>query len=219
MAAQSAQDALRELANLLQSMQSLKAPGANKSKIEAITKICTAKENAQVWSGAETCAFNPPSFLPEILTLQLPQRQVAIVDTILDAFNRSSNTHKLGVMYIIDTVTRQWIAGGSEWAAGVKKITSVLQHHMADMIQTSPEDQKVCRPLQIAKLRERVVFDTSRTRRRSPTTSHNRKQHLWNTLRRPSLTHSHRIKYRSSSTFGSLAILFHLPNSANSSNN
>lgn len=48
MAGSNGQDALSELDNLLQSMQSLKPPGVAKSKVDNIAKICTAQENAEV---------------------------------------------------------------------------------------------------------------------------------------------------------------------------
>lgn len=74
-------------------------------------------------------------------------------------FRRAPATHKLGVLYVIDAVTRQWIdkAGQSgqeisasspqdgTFAAGVQKISQLLPQMMTDLISNAPYDQKVCR--------------------------------------------------------------------------
>jgi protein NRD1 len=62
----------------------------------------------------------------------------------------------LGVLYVVDSVTRQWVdaarkAGqvpGSEapdgtFAAGVKRVTDLLPVLMTDIINNAPQDQKV----------------------------------------------------------------------------
>ncbi|KAF2432249.1 hypothetical protein EJ08DRAFT_139789 [Tothia fuscella] len=109
--------ALQELANLLQQLQSLKPPGVAKSKVEAITNICTSHDN-----------------------LSIDRR--TIVDTILAAFARSPATHKLGILYIVDSITRQWVAGGEVYATGVQKMTEVLPKMMVELYQELPENQK-----------------------------------------------------------------------------
>lgn len=76
---------------------------------------------------------------------------------IFTHFKRTPGTHKLGVLYVIDSVTRQWIerAGVSgqdissvnspdgTFAAGVRRVTELLPVLMNDLIQTAPDDQKV----------------------------------------------------------------------------
>lgn len=46
-------------------------------------------------------------------------------------------------MYIVDTVTRQWIAAGNPWESGVQRITTVLPMLMSDLIRSAPDNQKV----------------------------------------------------------------------------
>lgn len=72
-------------------------------------------------------------------------------------FRRAPATHKLGVLYVIDAVTRQWIdkAGSTgpeiaasspqdgTFAAGVQKIAELLPQMMTDLISNAPYDQKV----------------------------------------------------------------------------
>ena len=71
-------------------------------------------------------------------------------------FKRAPGTHKLGVLYVVDSVTRQWVdharkmaqqlgaaAGDGTYAAGVNRVTELLPVLMADIVQHAPEDQKV----------------------------------------------------------------------------
>jgi protein NRD1 len=63
----------------------------------------------------------------------------------------------LGVLYVVDSVTRQWVdqakksgqqpgsaAPDGTFAAGVTRVTELLPVLMNDIIATAPEDQKVC---------------------------------------------------------------------------
>lgn len=72
-------------------------------------------------------------------------------------FKRAPATHKLGVLYVVDAVTRQWLekSGSSgqdvaasnpqdgTFAAGVHKITQLLPGMMNDLVANAPYDQKV----------------------------------------------------------------------------
>lgn len=71
-------------------------------------------------------------------------------------FKKAPATHKLGVLYVVDTVTRQWLerarkagqtigsaAGDGTYAAGANRVTELLPVLMNDIIQHAPEDQKV----------------------------------------------------------------------------
>ncbi|KIV98484.1 hypothetical protein, variant [Verruconis gallopava] len=107
---------LQELASLLHSLQSLKAPGVSKSKVDAITKLCTSQN-------------------PHVDRAQ-------IVDVIVHAFKSSAPTHKLGVMYCADSVIRQWIAQGGN-NVGVERLTAHIPSLMEDLLASAPEDQKV----------------------------------------------------------------------------
>lgn len=76
-------------------------------------------------------------------------------------FKKTPGTHKLGVLYVVDSVTRQWVdharktnqvigtaAGDGTYAAGVNRVTELLPVLMSDIIQHAPEDQKV-RPVAV----------------------------------------------------------------------
>ncbi|EON61674.1 hypothetical protein W97_00890 [Coniosporium apollinis CBS 100218] len=119
---------MEELDAQLQSLQTLKPPGVTKTKIESITAICIANVQAEA----------------------------LIIQTILAHFQRTPATHKLGVLYVVDSVTRQWVekarhagqalsgsaAAPGTYAAGVHKITEVLPVMMNELIQHAPENQK-----------------------------------------------------------------------------
>lgn len=80
-------------------------------------------------------------------------------------FKKTPGTHKLGTLYVIDSVTRKWteqakIAGQTinssspdgTYAAGVHKVKELLPALMNDIIQTAPDDQKVRQYIQNAQL-------------------------------------------------------------------
>lgn len=90
---------------------------------------------------------------------------------------RTPGTHKLGVLYVVDSVTRQWIekarASGQDlsgtatvdgtFASGVHKITELLPALIDDLIQNAPADHKVC---------ELVAYPDYGPRRFLPTNKH-----------------------------------------------
>ncbi|KAK2746230.1 hypothetical protein FQN57_003352 [Myotisia sp. PD_48] len=119
--------AVAELDSYLQSMLALKAPGVSRSRITSITSLCTANI----------------------------QSESVLIQKIYTHFKRAPGTHKLGVLYVVDFVTRQWLesarkAGQSvdssapdgTFAAGVKRVTELLPVLMTDIINNAPEDQK-----------------------------------------------------------------------------
>lgn len=118
---------MEEIEALLQSLQALKPPGVTKPKIDAITAKCV--DNVQSDS--------------------------AIVQKIHQQFKNSPATHKLGVLYVVDSIARQWkekarLAGQAvsknaapgTFASGVQKVTDVLPSLMTDLIQSAPQNQK-----------------------------------------------------------------------------
>ncbi|EXJ68855.1 uncharacterized protein A1O5_07787 [Cladophialophora psammophila CBS 110553] len=120
--------AVAELDSILQSMLNLKPPGVSGSKITAITSLCTANI----------------------------QSESVLIQKIYTHFKKTPGTHKLGVLYVIDSVTRQWVdqarksgqqlgsgAPDGTFAAGVTRVTELLPVLMNDIIATAPEDQKV----------------------------------------------------------------------------
>lgn len=76
---------------------------------------------------------------------------------IFTHFKKTPSTHKLGVLYVLDSVTREWItkanAAGQDlgassvpdgtFAAGVARVTALLKPMMNDLIANAPVDQKV----------------------------------------------------------------------------
>ena len=84
-----------------------------------------------------------------------------IIQKIFTHFKRTPATHKLGVLYAIDSIARQWIekAGASgqdlrnsnaqdgTYAAGVNRISELLPAMMNELIAQAPDDQIVCRYL------------------------------------------------------------------------
>ena len=84
------------------------------------------------------------------------QSESVIIQKIFTHFKKAPGTHKLGVLYVVDSVTRQWVdharkagqtmgnvAGDGTCAAGVNRVTELLPVLMTDLIQHAPEDQKV----------------------------------------------------------------------------
>lgn len=156
--------AVAELDGYLQSMLSLRPPGVSGSKINSITSLCTA--NVQVCSSVAWLSTIPPplsvtldSFTRQpanTIVLSLTQSESVLVQKIYTHFKRAPGTHKLGVLYVVDSVTRQWVesarkAGQSigdtapdgTFAAGVTRVTELLPVLMTDIIKNAPEDQKV----------------------------------------------------------------------------
>jgi protein NRD1 len=106
----------------------LKAPGVTGSKIASITALCN--ENIQSES--------------------------VLIQKVYTHFKKAPATHKLGVLYVVDSVTRQWVeqarkagqpsgsaASDGTFAAGVHRVTELLPSFMSDIINAAPEDQKV----------------------------------------------------------------------------
>ncbi|ETN36363.1 uncharacterized protein HMPREF1541_08640 [Cyphellophora europaea CBS 101466] len=120
--------AVAELDTILQSMLNLKPPGVSGSKITSITSLCTANI----------------------------QSESAIIQKIYTHFRKTPPDHKLGVLYVVDSVSRQWVdqakkagqalGGGASdgtFAAGVARVTELLPSFINEILNTAPEDQKV----------------------------------------------------------------------------
>ncbi|KAF2491625.1 hypothetical protein BU16DRAFT_492793 [Lophium mytilinum] len=118
---------MEELELLLQSLQTLKPPGATKPKIDAITSLSINNIRA-----AST-----------------------IVQKINTQFQNSPITHKLGVLYVVDSVTRQWVekvrksgqglshnATEGTYAYGVQRMSDTLPLMMEPLIASAPDNQK-----------------------------------------------------------------------------
>jgi protein NRD1 len=79
-----------------------------------------------------------------------------MIQKIFTHFKKTPSDHKLGVLYAVDSVARQWVDGAKKsgqalgsgaadgtFAAGVARITELLPVFMNDTINSVPEDQKV----------------------------------------------------------------------------
>jgi protein NRD1 len=149
--------AVAELEAGLQAMLSLKPPGVSGSKISGITALCTA--NVQVCRTHQPIS---PSTLRVDFKLHaniissLLQSESVLIQKLYTHFKKAPGTHKLGVLYVVDSVTRKWTeqaksagqtinssAPDGTFAAGVHRVKELLPVLMNDIIQTAPDDQKV----------------------------------------------------------------------------
>ncbi|KAI9807522.1 MAG: hypothetical protein M1825_005462 [Sarcosagium campestre] len=119
--------AVGELDAALQAMLSLRPPGVSGTKINSITSLCIANI----------------------------QSESVLVQKLYTHFKKAPGSHKLGVLYVVDSVTRQWVdhakkagqvpgpsASDGTYGAGVNRVTELLPVLMTDIIQHAPEDQK-----------------------------------------------------------------------------
>ncbi|KAK4102590.1 hypothetical protein N658DRAFT_447185 [Parathielavia hyrcaniae] len=122
-----ASSVVAELEAGLQAMLSLKPPGVSGSRITNITALCVANV----------------------------QYESVLIQKLFTHFKKSPGTHKLGVLYVVDSVTRKWLdqakaqgqapslsAPDGTFAAGVHRVTELIPILMNDIIATAPEDQK-----------------------------------------------------------------------------
>lgn len=85
-----------------------------------------------------------------------PQSESVLIQKIFTHFRKAPGTHKLGVLYVVDSVTRKWLeqaklqglavngdAQDGTYAAGVHRVTELMPALMNDILSTAPEDQKV----------------------------------------------------------------------------
>ncbi|KAK1822120.1 hypothetical protein LTR12_003466 [Friedmanniomyces endolithicus] len=123
------ENVIKELDQQLASLNQLKAPGASKGKIGSITQLCVS--NIQV--------------------------EQSIVQSLYLALKKAPATHKLGALYVIDIVTRQWIEkakqNGQElnfegrgeagtFSAAVKRVTELIPALFDDIMKGVPQEQK-----------------------------------------------------------------------------
>ncbi|CAG8979078.1 hypothetical protein HYALB_00000207 [Hymenoscyphus albidus] len=119
--------ALADLETALQGMLSLKPPGVSGSRIQGITTLCTSNV----------------------------QSESVLIQKLYTHFRKAPGTHKLGVLYVVDSVTRKWTeqaknagqpinndAQDGTFAAGVNRVKELLPALMNDIIHSAPDDQK-----------------------------------------------------------------------------
>ena len=69
--------------------------------------------------------------------------RVVIVDILHRSFQRSPATHKLGILYVCDTLVRNWIGQGGNHAA-IQKLSASIPSLMDELLTSAPHEQKVC---------------------------------------------------------------------------
>ncbi|KAI9695445.1 MAG: hypothetical protein M1820_008630 [Bogoriella megaspora] len=136
--------AVEELDKQLQALAARKPPGVSGGKVNTITKLC----------------------------IDHVQSESALIQKIYTHFKKTQATHKLGVLYVVDSVTRKWIeearhagqdlsssssVGDGTYAAGVRRITELMPSLMNELFQVAPADQKE----RIAKLID--IWERSKT--------------------------------------------------------
>jgi protein NRD1 len=124
-----ASPSLSELEPILASLNQMKPPGASKNKISAITNI--SMTNVQAEQHITQCMYR--------------------------ALKKAPSTHKLGALYVIDSVVRMWIESAKKsgqdlqidgrgepgtYPAAVKRITELMPALMDDIVKVIPADQK-----------------------------------------------------------------------------
>ncbi|KAK1827566.1 Rpb7-binding protein seb1 [Podospora conica] len=119
--------AVAELEAGLLGMLNLKPPGVSGSRITALNELC----------------------------VRHVQSESVLIQKLYTHFKKAPATHKLGVLYVVDSVTRKWMdmakaegqaisqaARDGTPAAGVHKVTDLMPTLMNDIIATAPEDHK-----------------------------------------------------------------------------
>ncbi|KAK7414407.1 hypothetical protein QQZ08_012539 [Neonectria magnoliae] len=119
--------AVADLETGLQAMLNLKPPGVSGSRITSLTSLCVSNI----------------------------QSESVLIQKIYTHFKKAPGTHKLGVLYVVDSVTRKWLeqakvqaqainssAQDGTYAAGVHRVTELMPVLMNDILQTAPEEQK-----------------------------------------------------------------------------
>ncbi|RFU76258.1 hypothetical protein TARUN_5961 [Trichoderma arundinaceum] len=97
--------------------------------------------------------------LQAMLNLKPPgvsgSRITSLTSLCVANIQKTPGTHKLGVLYVVDSVTRKWLeqaksqgqpinssAQDGTYAAGVHRVTELMPVLMNDILQSAPEDQK-----------------------------------------------------------------------------
>ncbi|KAL2753770.1 hypothetical protein ACRALDRAFT_1082769 [Sodiomyces alcalophilus JCM 7366] len=119
--------AVAELEAGLHAMSALKPPGVSGSRIASLTALCVANV----------------------------QSESVLIQKIYTHFKKTDGDHKLGVLYVVDSVTRKWLehakaqgqavdgsARDGTFAAGVHRVTELIPVLMNDIIQSAPDSQK-----------------------------------------------------------------------------
>jgi protein NRD1 len=83
------------------------------------------------------------------------QHDKVLIEKILLQYSNSPATHKLGVLYVVDSVIRQWVerakkagqavsnkAAPGTYASGVQMVRDAVPVVLSDLVKNAPENQK-----------------------------------------------------------------------------
>lgn len=98
------------------------------------------------------------SFTISQIPAHTPQFDTIIAQKLFTQFKKTHSTHKLGILFLVDSITRQWIekarnagqelsgssAPDGTYASGVFKMTELLPSLIDELLRVAPADQKVC---------------------------------------------------------------------------
>lgn len=114
------------------------------------------KSPASQLSVPQIFRYESQTISPSCAPANSAKSEAAIIQKIYTHFKKTPPDHKLGVLYVVDSVTRQWVdqakksgqvvGGGAPdgtFAAGVTRVTELLPSFMNDITSTAPEDHKV----------------------------------------------------------------------------
>ena len=103
-----------------------------------------------------------------------PQSETVLIQRIFTHFKKAPASYKLGVLYVVDSVTRAWVeqarkagqnfgssAPDGTFAAGVNHVTELLPSFMTDILTNCPEEQKVRFLENIRGLMDQLVISIS----------------------------------------------------------
>lgn len=148
-------NAVAGLESGLQAMSALKAPGVSGSRIASLTAFCV--DNVQVCAHQKASArvCSSTDFFSSAR-----QSESVLVQKLYTHFKKTPGSHKLGVLYVVDSVTRKWLElakaqgqtvdGSSKdgtFAAGIHRMRELIPVLMNDIIQSAPPTHKVSRIL------------------------------------------------------------------------
>lgn len=127
-------------------MLNLKPPGVSGSRITSLTSLCVSNIQVRITSVDEALAQSADT----------KQSESVLIQKIYTHFKKAPGTHKLGVLYVVDSVTRKWLeqakaqgqpvnssAQDGTYAAGVHRVTELMPVLMNDILQSAPDEQKV----------------------------------------------------------------------------
>lgn len=165
--------AVADLETSLQAMLALKPPGVSGSRISTVTSLCMA--NVQVRTarkGPHYLQYPGPNPASQLIANCLPavsssstrfrtdhirlQSESVLIQKIFTHFRKAPANYKLGVLYVVDSVTRKWLEQAKQQgqpvsnaapdgtpAAGVNRVTELMPILMDDIVSSAPQDQKV----------------------------------------------------------------------------